>query len=334
MDIRGVVHCTTNDTQYQQPTVSQVPQFGSKRKCCDCMHQVQGLYFREQPVREEKKRFWIDLFYEKTGKEIARGTKKVCFVVKQDDFEFVLLKAKANLSEKDGAILLDSFYQERNIQLILSKFEDKYVNIIDSFLLPSRKNPQVIKWITIAEKYQGDFTIIKLSQYVHMDSYILQIALRMQEIIKEMIVLPDFKLDNVVFLKEKSTITDFGSAHLLGVPPAFLSMTFGYMSPERDLREDGGYPAMIFAFGVCMAQLVYLGNIPFPSEKLEKKGVKVLDKSCQAEYKKNVISWRKKMPANKYRALIQVMTSINAEGRPTIDQVVNSIRAIHLRNPN
>ncbi len=322
MDMRGAINYILTGPQMQQ-----VVEVNTKRKCCDCMHAVQGLYYREQPKREGKKRFWTDLYYEKTGRELARGLKKVCFVVKQDNIEFVLLKSKVNLDNKYGAVNLESFYQEREIQLILSKYEGKYVSIIDSFLLPSRKNPQVIKWLTIAEKYDGDFTHLKLAQCPYKDSYILQIAQRMQEIIKENIVIPDFKLDNILFLKEKATITDFGSAHLKNVKLPSFCMTMGYMSPERNKGDDGGQPAMIFALGVCIAQLVHNGKIAFPGDSLG-ADVQIIDQSNQSAYRKDTILWRKQLPKSKYRTLILKMTSIAVNKRPQIDEVVDSIKQI------
>ncbi|MFN4174226.1 MAG: protein kinase domain-containing protein [Parachlamydiaceae bacterium] len=308
--------------------MQEVAEMGSKRKYEDTKEAVKGrLYYRDAPIRDGKKRFWTDLFYEKTGKELARGLKKVCYVIKQDHIEFVLLKSKVNLDAPNGAIILNSFYEEREIQLILSKYEGRFVTIIDSFLLKSRKNPNVIKWYTIAEKYEGDFTHLDPAKCPHKDDYIVQIALRMQEIISERIVIPDFKLDNILYLGDKATITDFGSAHFVEIKAPYFCMTMGYQSPERNRYEDGGFPAMIFAFGVCIAQLVYNGKIGFPGDSLD-DSVKWIDDNNRAAYRKDMIKWRRNLPKNKYRELILSMTSIVAEKRPTIHKVVESIKQI------
>lgn len=326
MDMRGINYIAS------PPQNQQIAPCGSsKRKQCDCKGAIDGLYYREQPIRDGKKRFWIDLFYEKTGVVLGEGTKKVCYVVKQDHIEFALLKSKIDIRTEKGAMYLASIYQEREIQMHLSKYGEKYVQIIDSFLLPSRKNPNIIKWYTLAEKFEGDLTTIRFPH--HIDSYIMQLALRMQEIIRENIIIPDFKLDNVLFRGDLAFVTDYGSAHFVDMKPFVINMTMAYMSPERSLYVDGGFPGMIYALGVCIAQLAYHGKVPFPNDKLEKNSHLTVTDYNRAEYIKSIQLWQKKLRSNKFKPLIIEMTAIKPEARPHIDEVVNKIHLI-LSNAN
>jgi len=297
-----------------------------KRKTCECdCRQVNTIPTRGQPVRDGKKRFWVDLFFEKTGVELERGSKKVCKLVKQDHIEFVMLKEKVDITAKRGLQVLDAMHEERNIQIVLSKYEG-FVRIIDSFIYPSRKNPNVMKWITLAERFRGgDFTDLSKCPRNYRDTHLLQIAYRLQDMIRERIVNPDLKLGNFLWDEDRATITDFGGSHIDGTIPSRLCATMGYLSPERVKFEDGGFPGMIFAFGVCIAQISNNGNIPYPSDRLDEKNVLLLDEKNQSGYKRDVIEWRKKLPKNKYRNLILEMTRIVPGKRPSIDIVIKSL---------
>ena len=185
---------------------------GAKRKADE--HLEVNIPTRGQPIREGKKRFWTELFFEKTGIVLGKGIAKTVSVVKQDSIEFVLLKEKVD-SLSPGHIR--AVYEERLVQMILSRYKG-FVTVIDSFFYRSRKDPNILKWMTLAEKFDGDFIPLPAVKYRH--THILELADRLNAIISEGIIVPDLKLDNCLHRGPEATITDFGGSYPLGLRPS------------------------------------------------------------------------------------------------------------------